>query len=120
MVELDCDSDMEDMYNSKEDSDSDSEVDNCDDGVGPRGRWKMRWNLDGRQFNRRKVLISAGSSRSQCEETKKTEYMRVKPNICAKSLNICGDFIRRKRETVGQSSVTVNKCSVWSRCLWKL
>ena len=44
----------------------------------------MRWKLDGwyfndgGQFNRRKVLISAGSSRSQCEETKKTEYMRVK------------------------------------------
>ena len=38
MVELDCDSDMEDMYNSKEDSDSDSVVDNCEDGVGDGGR----------------------------------------------------------------------------------
>jgi len=38
MVVLDCDSDMEDMYNSKEDSDSDSVVDNCDDGVGDGGR----------------------------------------------------------------------------------
>jgi hypothetical protein len=36
MVVLDCDSDMDDMYNSKEDSDS--VVDNCDDGVGDGGR----------------------------------------------------------------------------------
>jgi hypothetical protein len=36
MVVLDCDSDMDDMYNSKEDSDS--VVDNCEDGVGDGGR----------------------------------------------------------------------------------
>ena len=38
MVEWDCDSDMEDMYNLMEDSDSDSVADNCEDGVGDGGR----------------------------------------------------------------------------------
>ena len=38
MVEWDCESDMEDMYNLLEHLDSDSVVDNCDDGVGDGGR----------------------------------------------------------------------------------